>query len=52
MKKGHPLLFLITVLVTILASGLVGCGQKGIKPLTDDEKNAMIEIALVHPEVS
>jgi len=51
MKKGYPLLFLIIVLVAILASSL-GCAQKGIEPLTDDEKNAMIEIALAHPEVS
>jgi len=29
-----------------------GCTSKGIKPLTDDEKDTMTEIALAHPEVS
>lgn len=51
-KKRMLLSVLITVLVTILVGGLVGCTQKCIKPLTDDEKAAMIEIALAHPEVS
>jgi len=53
MKKKYLLwLVLITVLVTILGSSFVGCTQKGIKPLTDDEKATMIEIALAHPDVS
>jgi len=42
---------LITILTTVLA-GSFACTQQGIKPLTDDEKAAMIEIALAHPEVS
>jgi hypothetical protein len=29
-----------------------GCASKTIKPLTDDEKEIMIETALNHPEVS
>jgi hypothetical protein len=53
MRKKYLLLsILITILVTILGSSPFGCTQKGIKPLTDDEKAAMIEIALAHPEVS
>lgn len=51
-KKNMLLSVLITVLVAVLASSFTGCTQKGIKPLTDDEKSAMIEIALAHPEVS
>jgi hypothetical protein len=44
-------LAIILLLVAVLL--LAGCGNpKAIKPLTDDEKNAMIEIALAHPEVS
>ena len=42
---------LITILIIILGSSFGGCTSKGIKPLTDDEKAAMIEIALAHPEV-
>jgi len=45
------LLLLISLLVT--ASLLMGgCTSKAIKPLTDDEKDTMTEIALAHPEVS
>ena len=39
-------LLLVTVLI------ISGCASKAIKPLTDDEKDTMIEIALNHPEVS
>jgi hypothetical protein len=42
---------LITILIIILGSSFGGCTPKGIKPLTDDEKAVMIEIALAHPEV-
>ena len=53
MRRNCLLLSVImTVLVTILGSSFVGCTQKGIKPLTDDETAAMIEIALAHAEVS
>lgn len=50
--KYVQLSLLITVLLTILGGSFVGCVQKGIKPLTDDEKAAMVEIALAHPEVA
>jgi len=50
-KLKKILLLLISLLVT--ASLLMGgCTSKGIKPLTDDEKDTMTEIALAHPEVS
>ena len=42
----------IIVLIALLGSSFAGCNQKGIKPLTDDEKSAMIEISLAHPEVA
>ena len=51
MKKCFLWSVLITILIIILGSSFGGCTQKGIKPLTDDEKAAMIEIALAHPEV-
>jgi len=41
----------ITILIIILGSSFGGCTSKGTKPLTDDEKAAMVEIALAHPEV-
>ena len=50
MKK--LLMTVAAVLLLVLASSFIGCTQKGIKPFTDDEKSAMIEIALAHPEVS
>jgi len=52
MNKNHMLLSVfITIFITVLGSSFA-CTQQGIKPLTDDEKNTMIEIALAHPEVS
>jgi hypothetical protein len=45
------LLWSALILIIILAGSFIGCIQKGIKPLTDDEKATMIEIALAHPEV-
>ena len=51
MNKNHMLLsVLITIFITVLG-GSFACTQQGIKPLTDDEKAAMVEIALAHPEV-
>lgn len=53
MKKKYLLLsILITTMFAISASNFAGCTQKGIKPLTDDEKVAMIDIALAHPDVT
>ena len=50
MKKR---LWLAAILLLVVVLIVVGCGNpKDIKPLTNDEKNAMIEIALAHPEVS
>ena len=52
MNKNHMLLsVLITIFITVLG-GSFACTQQGIKPLTDDEKAAMVEIALAHPEVA
>jgi len=45
------LLVLITILIAVF-TGSFACTQEGIKPLTDDEKAALVEIALTHPEVS
>jgi hypothetical protein len=52
MKKCLLWSVLITILIIILGSSFGGCTPKGIKPLTDAEKAAMIEIALAHPDVS
>ena len=52
-RKNYLRSVLITGLALILLSNLFGCTQKGgIKPLTDDEKSVMTEIALAHPDVS
>ncbi len=46
-------LWLITVLFVMVAIIAGGCGgPKAIPPLTEDDRNAMIEIALADPEVS
>ncbi len=46
-------LWLVASLLLIMALLVGGCGNpKAIKPLTNTEKNTMIEIALNHPEVS
>lgn len=42
---------LITIPIIILGISFGGCTSEGIKPLTDDEKTAMIETALAYPEV-
>ena len=49
MKKR---LWLVASLLLIMALLVGGCTSKAIKPLTDDEKDTMVEIALNHPEVS
>ena len=45
-------LWVVTSLLVIVALLVGGCASKGIKPLTDEEKSTMIEVALAHPEVS
>jgi hypothetical protein len=50
-KEVFAVISSLTVLVAVLVSSFVGCTRKGIKPLTDDEKDVMIEIALNHPDV-
>lgn len=49
MKRTLWLVISLLVVVTLLVDG---CASKAIKPLTDDEKNEMVEMALAHPEVS
>ena len=49
MKKK---LWLVTSLLVAVALLAGGCASKAIKPLTNTEKNRLIEIALNHPEVS
>jgi len=44
--------WLAASLLVITALVVSGCASKGIEPLTDKEKDAMIEIALNHPDVS
>lgn len=44
---------LVAILLIVASLTMAGCGKpKAIKSLTNDEKNAMIEIAIAHPEVS
>ncbi len=40
----------LLVIVALFVAG--GCASKAIKPLTDNEKDRFVEIALNHPEVS
>ena len=49
MKKRLWLIISLLVAASLLVGG---CTSKAIKPLTDNEKDAMIQIALAHPEVS
>ena len=49
MKK---MLWPIVSLLVLTSLLMGGCTSKAIKPLTDDEKETMIEIALAHSEVS
>lgn len=48
--KGRLQIVLSLLVIAALFAG--GCASQAIKPLTDDEKEAMTEIALAHPEVS
>lgn len=50
--KLRKRLWLAASLLLIMTLLVGGCASKAIKPLTGDEKDAMIEIALAHPEVS
>ena len=45
-------LWLAASLLAIAALLIGGCASRGIEPLTEDEKDRFIEIALNHPEVS
>ena len=49
MGKG---LWLAASLLVVMILVVSSCTSKAIKPLTDDEKNTMVEVALNHPEVS
>ena len=51
-SKIREKLYFVASLLVVVALVTGGCASKGIKPLTDDEKDTMIEIALNRPEVS
>ena len=49
MKK---VLWVVVCLLVVITLVVGGCTSKAIKPLSEDEKETMVQIALAHPDVS